>query len=142
VAINRIFTYGTLLSGQRNHDRFCGDALTIEPAVTTGRLYHLPYGFPAMFDAPDGQVFGEVMMFPDIKETLRAIDYLEGYNPGGRSHYLRIKKPVTTLSTGRTEISWCYVYPEDRLEEIERTGEIIPDGCWRAYVKSFRATAV
>jgi len=130
---NRVFTYGTLLSGQRFHERFCGDALSIESAVTTGRLYHLPFGYPAMFDDPDGQVFGEAMTFPDIKETLRALDHLEGYRPGGHSHYLRIKKPVTIISTGRTEIAWCYVYPENCLGEIKQIGEFIPGGCWRAF---------
>jgi len=82
------------------------------------------------------------MTFPDIEETLRALDYLEGYHPSGRSHYLRIKKPVTIISTERTEIAWCYVYPENRLEEIERAGEFVPGGCWKAFMKSLRATPV
>jgi len=123
------------MKGMRLHDRYCGDALTIEATATTGRLYHLPYGFPAMFDAPDGIVHGEVMTFPDINDTLRALDCLEGYNPGGRSHYLRIKKPVTIISTGKTEIAWCYAYPENRLEEIEHIGEFIPGGCWRSFIE-------
>jgi gamma-glutamylcyclotransferase (GGCT)/AIG2-like uncharacterized protein YtfP len=32
----------------RNHDRFCSQAVSIEPATTWGRLYHLPAGFPAL----------------------------------------------------------------------------------------------
>ena len=134
MGISTLFVYGSLMSGFWNHERYCREALTIEPAVTTGRLYHLPQGFPAMFDAPDGQVFGEVMTFPDIEETLEALDRLEGYNADGRGHYLRVKKIVTIISTGRTEIAWRYVYPENRLEEIERTGEFIPGGCWRAFI--------
>jgi gamma-glutamylcyclotransferase (GGCT)/AIG2-like uncharacterized protein YtfP len=99
-----------------NHNRFCGDALTIEPAVTTGQLYHLPYGFPAMFDAPDGQVFGEVMTFPDIAKTIERLDRLEGYRPGDdQSHYVRIKKAVTVLETGERLLAWSYVYPDERL---------------------------
>ncbi|MEW5946564.1 MAG: gamma-glutamylcyclotransferase family protein [bacterium] len=136
----------------RNHGRYCSNALTIEPAVTTGRLYHLPYGFPAMFDlpaapacadrlrrrhgAPDGQVFGEVMTFPDIEETLRALDHLEGYNPDSLSHYLRISKPATILPRMETVVAWCYVYTANRLEEIERAGEFIPGGCWRTFVRN------
>ena len=60
------FVYGTLLRSERNHARFCGDALTIEPASTTGRLYDLHAGFPAMVQAADGTVHGE-------GKTLKAI---------------------------------------------------------------------
>lgn len=140
--IRYVLCYGTLMEGHPHHARFCGDALSIEPAVTTGRLYHLPYGYPAMFDAQNGQVFGEVMAFPDIEETLRALDYLEGYHPGGHSHYLRIKKPVTILSNMRSVTAWVYVYPENRLEEIECAGEFIPGGCWRTFIKSLRTAPV
>jgi gamma-glutamylcyclotransferase (GGCT)/AIG2-like uncharacterized protein YtfP len=111
-----------------NHDRFCGDALTIEHAVTTGRLYHLPYGFPAMFDAPDGQVFGEVITFPDIEKTLKRLDRLEGYSPGGESHYIRIEKTVTLRNSKKIVPAWGYAYPKDRL----RTDMIlIHSGHWR-----------
>jgi len=132
--LGRIFVYGTLLEGMPNHDWFCGDVLTIEPAVTTGRLYHLPYGFPAMFDSPDGQVFGEVMTFPNIDEKLKQLDYLEGYRTQRHSHYIRISKPVLILSKRKTTMAWVYVYPEERLEEIKRVGEIVSGGCWREYI--------
>ena len=129
--ITRIFVYGTLLKGMGNHDRFCGDALTIESAVTTGRLYHLPYGFPAMFDSPDGQVFGEVMTFSDIESKKERLDYLEGYRPDGHSHYLRIQKKVTVLATQRKVPAWAYVYPVEKLDEIMRIGTLIISGDWR-----------
>jgi gamma-glutamylcyclotransferase (GGCT)/AIG2-like uncharacterized protein YtfP len=44
----RLFVYGTLKKGFWNHDRFCTRAISIEPATTWGRLYHLPAGFPAL----------------------------------------------------------------------------------------------
>lgn len=44
----RLFVYGTLKKGFRNHDRFCSNAISIEPATTWGRLYQLPAGFPAL----------------------------------------------------------------------------------------------
>jgi len=113
--IKHVFVYGTLKKGERNHDHFCGDALTIEPAVTTGRLYQTPYGFPAIIDAPDGQVFGEVMTFPDITKTLQRLDRLEGYRPGyGESHYIRIEKTVIILNNGKVVHAWVYVYPKER----------------------------
>jgi gamma-glutamylcyclotransferase (GGCT)/AIG2-like uncharacterized protein YtfP len=44
----RLFVYGTLKRGFWNHDRFCTRAISIKPATTWGRLYHLPAGFPAL----------------------------------------------------------------------------------------------
>lgn len=48
----RLFVYGTLKKGFWNHDRFCTRAISIDPATTWGRLYHLPAGFPAL-EVPD-----------------------------------------------------------------------------------------
>ena len=46
--ILRLFVYGTLKRGYWNHQRFCAQARSIEPAVAWGRLYHLHAGFPAL----------------------------------------------------------------------------------------------
>lgn len=43
-----VFVYGTLKRGERNHGRFCQGVLSVEAAVVQGRLYDLPYGFPAL----------------------------------------------------------------------------------------------
>jgi gamma-glutamylcyclotransferase (GGCT)/AIG2-like uncharacterized protein YtfP len=43
-----IFCYGTLMRGQRNHDRFCRGAVSIEPAAVRGRLYELLSGIPVL----------------------------------------------------------------------------------------------
>ena len=137
--ISALFAYGSLMSGFWNHDRFCGAALTIESAVTTGQLYHLPYGFPAMFDVSDGQVFGEVMTFPDIGKTLERLDRLEGYLPGDcRSHYIRVQKSVTILKSGRKIHAWTYVYPKVRLQP-----DYVPvlSGRWREFIFSHRMPA-
>jgi gamma-glutamylcyclotransferase (GGCT)/AIG2-like uncharacterized protein YtfP len=47
-AILNVFVYGTLKRGQRNHDRFCQGLVSAREATVRGRLYHLPYGFPAL----------------------------------------------------------------------------------------------
>ena len=51
----RLFVYGTLKRGFCNYDRFCTQAISIEPAKTWGRLYHLPAGFPAL-EVPDSSI--------------------------------------------------------------------------------------
>jgi hypothetical protein len=51
--IIRLFVYGTLKRGYWNHQRFCAQASSIEPAVLWGRLYHLHAGFPGL-EVPEG----------------------------------------------------------------------------------------
>ncbi len=43
-----LFVYGTLKRGQPNHGRFCRGVLEIRGATARGRLYDLPFGFPAL----------------------------------------------------------------------------------------------
>ncbi len=42
-----VFVYGTLKRGFANHDRFCRDAIDIQPATVWGRLYDLG-AYPAL----------------------------------------------------------------------------------------------
>ena len=51
----RLFVYGTLKRGYWNHQRFCAQARSIEPAVVWGRLYDLHAGFPAL-EVPEGLI--------------------------------------------------------------------------------------
>ena len=106
-----MFFYGTLKRGQSNHDRFCRDAVRIEPATTLGQLYELPFGFPGLrVDAASVRavgtrdyladsekqsesapplssgpgwdlVHGELFTFEDPEKRLIAFDALEGYTP-------------------------------------------------------------
>lgn len=43
-----LFVYGTLKCGFDNHGRFCEGVLAVEKATVCGRLYDLPFGFPAL----------------------------------------------------------------------------------------------
>ncbi len=125
-----IFCYGTLLKGNCNHSHYCADALTIEPAVTTGKLYHLPMGFPVLIESDEGQVLGELMTFPDLQVALRRIDRLEGYDvrQPASSMYIRKVRSVTLLASGMTVPAYCYVW-----QAPLPTGSVdIPGGYWQA----------
>jgi gamma-glutamylcyclotransferase (GGCT)/AIG2-like uncharacterized protein YtfP len=129
------FVYGTLRRGFANFRRLASDALSIEPAETTGLLYHLPQGYPAMLDAAEGKVLGEVMTFPQPEATLDKFDKLEGYKPGSQhSHYLRIIKQARIIPTGRRVRAWGYIYPPERLAWGKRGGIHIPHGDWARFV--------
>ena len=127
--VKHLFVYGTLMRGQANHGRFCAAALTIEPAVTTGCLYHLPMGFPAMLEADDGKVFGEAMTFPDLDAVLKQTDLLEGYDAlrPDTSMYRRIAVPVLIEPSDRRVTAWTYVW--NRV--LPQGATLLPRGRWR-----------
>ena len=126
--VTHILVYGTLLRGEANHARFCADALTVEPASTRGRLYHLPAGFPAMVEDAEGAVYGEAMTFPEIEAALAKVDLLEGYRPGRPEHslYLRRVQPVTLLRSGEAVAAYCYIW----RGPLPRGAVLIPSGRW------------
>ena len=51
-----MFFYGTLKRGHRNHDHFCRGARFVDEATVRGRLYDLPFGYPALV-VPEEDVF-------------------------------------------------------------------------------------
>lgn len=81
----------------------------------------------------EGRVFGEVMTFPDIEKTLARLDRLEGYRPGGESHYIRVERIVTVLN-GKIAQAWIYVYPKER--PIYTDFIQVHSGCWREHLSS------
>jgi gamma-glutamylcyclotransferase (GGCT)/AIG2-like uncharacterized protein YtfP len=147
-----MFFYGTLKRGHANHNRLCRGYLRAEEATVRGRLYGLPFGYPAllveqedvravgtsdhMSDAERGsprlagtrvldgpRVSGELFAFGDPEERLPALDLLEGFDPGGgSSFYRRVLIPAET-SGGATVLAWAYA--------IEKpSGIYLPDGRW------------
>ena len=147
-----LFFYGTLKRGHANHDRFCRGYLHLEEATVRGRLYDLPFGYPAMVvpeedvqavgtadpvaDAseqrrlghagvrrPDGRrVTGELLTFDDPEERLPALDRLEGFDPARPSPYRRVLIPAET-SGGADVLAWAYVVEES-------SGIYLPGGRW------------
>jgi gamma-glutamylcyclotransferase (GGCT)/AIG2-like uncharacterized protein YtfP len=66
----RLFVYGTLKRGYWNHDRFCSQAVSIEPATTWGRLCHLPAGYPAI-EVPPESILAEGTADPIADTSLQ-----------------------------------------------------------------------
>ncbi len=148
-----LFFYGTLKRGHANHDWFCRGALRVEEATLRGRLYDLPFGFPALVvpdenvravgsadpvhDAseqrrlndtgvhkPDGPcVAGELFTFGDPEERLPAIDRLEGFDPDGGPNLYRRVLVPVETSEGAHVAAWVYA--------IEKpSGTYLPGGRW------------
>lgn len=148
-----VFVYGTLKRGERNHDAFCGGAMTTEETTVRGRLYDLPAGYPALVvpeedvhalgtadpsrDAAEGgrhsavgagpagdlAVFGELLTFDDPEIRLPVLDTLEGFVPGDPSSPYCRVLIPTFTENGATQLAWAYVVNE-------ASGRRLPSGRW------------
>lgn len=116
----RVFVYGTLRSGHRNHQRFMQKAVLVGNAEAAGLMYDLG-GFPGAkfvftdvnraFDA--SIIKGEV--YDVDKETLENLDMLEGYRQGrprGLNMYERVEIPVEV--DGKYQQVLAYEYNGER----------------------------
>jgi gamma-glutamylcyclotransferase (GGCT)/AIG2-like uncharacterized protein YtfP len=148
-----MFFYGTLQRGERNHERFCGGALSIDQGAVRGDVYDLPFGYPALVvpeesilaygtndftrDAeeqrrPGGgpapllegpRVFGEIFTFDDPESRLPALDRLEGFDPADTSSHYRRVLLPVETNGGSVLLAWAYVVEES-------SGTYLPGGRW------------
>lgn len=74
-----IFVYGTLTSDEAHP--LMADARRLGEATTTGTLWAMPQGYPALLASGAGRVYGELVA-PLPAETLAALDAYEGVDEG------------------------------------------------------------
>ena len=128
--VDHLFVYGTLKRGEPNFRRYVAHALTVEPAVIRGRLYHLPQGYPGLRLDGHAVVHGEAMTFPDLQATLAAVDPLEDCDPARPecSLYRREIHTIHLQASGRPVRAWVYV-----LATSPPAGCLpVADGRWRS----------
>lgn len=99
---NYVFVYGTLMKGQRNHERFLRD----EDFVADGRIEgfrNYDLGSYSGIVYGNGQVAGELYFVDD--ETLDSLDVLEGEGD------LYLRKCTEVFTNGRERVeAFVYVY--------------------------------
>ncbi len=121
--MNRLFVYGTLMRGEVRAD-LLADARDVRAASTHGRLYHLPFGYPAIVDAEDGEVHGELVTFDDLEARLPALDDYEGDEYRRVVRSIRVEGAVTT--------AWCYVVdPAFEADLVAQGARRVRSGQWR-----------
>lgn len=132
--MNTIFVYGTLMKGFENHKNYLADYVLEErKGWLHGKLYHLPYGYPAVIEG-DGIVEGEIFSVRDIQEVLFRLDWLEDYNqPEGEDMYIRMKRRVRDEFKNE-RMCYVYLWSPERLDEILTKGVYIKDGSWRRFL--------
>jgi len=129
-----IFVYGTLMSGEINHDALLsGHILRIEEAAVDGRLFFVAEGaYPyALFGC--GRILGELIRLrPESYDPcLRALDCLEDYEAAqeAESLYLRRTTLVRTR-TGEDLEAWIYWW-----NAKEDEGVPIESGSFREFMR-------
>ena len=126
----RTFVYGTLQPGGHYFPTYCqGRSTIVGRAKIRGRLYHLPVGYPALASGREW-VHGWVLNLHS-RETLEAIDQLEGYSPKipqSWCEYRRFRASVFTLDGKRWNSAWAYRMDENRI--LAMRGRYLPSGQW------------
>lgn len=121
----QLITYGTLMSGQRNH-WYCRNAMGIVPVTFTGTLFDTRYGFPAMILEGHTEIKAELIILPPT--SIPDIDRLEGYPT------MYGKKLITAKTFDGFKVHG-FVYHMTR-QQIRKQFILIPDGDWKAYHKT------
>lgn len=102
--MEKVFTYGTLMKGQRAYGIF-GDMKFISDGILNGYGIFEVGSYPAVVPVEGFRVFGEI--YEVNEETLRRLDEYEGEG----FLYLRKRLPIETES-GTVPV-WVYVYNRD-----------------------------
>jgi gamma-glutamylcyclotransferase (GGCT)/AIG2-like uncharacterized protein YtfP len=133
IMIDHVFVYGTLLSGMDNFHLIEPYAAAIRQGETSGELFHLTYGYPALVPGGEKVVQGELVHLADVAKALPVLDHLEGYRGPDQpdNHYERRECRVKTADG---EVVPAYVYIWANPELLARIGTRVAGGCWRQFM--------
>ena len=125
--MNKVFVYGSLLSGMGNHSLLGNSKKLGESKSPAGfKMVDLGY-FPGVVKSEDGigDVVGEVYEVDD--DTMRRLDRLEGYNSinPDNGFYNRIEI--------NTDFGTAFMYTVNH--GFTRGGKFVENGDWKAYFK-------
>ncbi len=136
-----IFTYGTLMEGGRNYEKYLrGIVFSTKKAYVLGELYHLVNkGYPGFIQKNNKKVYGEIHEILDNKKLLAVLAELESCNNEDDSfnEYIRRKLEVFTLDDKFFGKLPVYVYnPSSILSKNDIRIEI-PSGDWKKYITKY-----
>ncbi|MDJ0554600.1 MAG: gamma-glutamylcyclotransferase [Microcoleaceae cyanobacterium MO_207.B10] len=126
----KVFVYGTLKPGEANYQRYCAERVVdTYPAVTSGRLFELPIGYPAMTEGEES-IQGFVLSFLD-SQVLLELDELEDYHPERlpeTNEYQRQKIKTFNFEGQYLGMAWGYLMLPEKVKLLG--GVFLPSGCW------------
>jgi gamma-glutamylcyclotransferase (GGCT)/AIG2-like uncharacterized protein YtfP len=130
------FVYGTLRTGEVNHDLFLrGRTQAEEPARLTDAVLYDGPGYPYAVEERGGVVRGEVVTaLPDAYEDLlTGLDRLEEYALNDpRNLYERVEREVIRDADGTPVRAWVYVAAPSVAARLRERGKLIESGDWVA----------
>jgi gamma-glutamylcyclotransferase (GGCT)/AIG2-like uncharacterized protein YtfP len=126
----QIFVYGTLKPGEAYYETYCQPhVVATVPALTQGRLFHLPQGYPAL-TVGTGWVTGALLQFPDAS-AIAQMDAFEDYHPhlpDDENQYVRQLHPIFSLHHEPLGTAWMYIMSPQRVQQYH--GILLPEGVW------------
>lgn len=134
--MEKVFVYGSLMRGFKNHDKVLKNRVrhTIK-GRTTGELYHLPAGYPAIIEGKN-DIHGEVFTLTQAK-TMKSLDLLEGYLGEGKENLYERQKKKVICEDGTVQECWVYVYADSSY--VTRKGKKVEAGCWAHFMNHGKA---
>lgn len=117
----KVFVYGSLKKGFHNHYFLENSKLLGKGILKGATLYDMGISYPCMkIDKSDNVIYGEV--YEVDFETLCAIDYLEGYNPGSSNNLYNRQTVVVNMENGDSNVCYSYEWAHEKRnhwKEIE-----------------------
>jgi len=124
----KLFVYGTLLRGERNHHVMAGATLLFERCTLQAKMYDTGAGYPAIDLDKDFTVLGEVYEIQD--HMWPGLDELEGHS-GNLETDLYSKEIVNVQTDEGLVEAVVYTLCDATMRSIS-----IPHGDWVTYRKS------
>ncbi|AFY48258.1 hypothetical protein Nos7524_2416 [Nostoc sp. PCC 7524] len=126
----RVFVYGTLKPGEANYQKYCaGKVIAAQRAMTLGKLFALPMGYPAMTIGEE-VVQGYLLSFAS-SGILAVLDELEDYHPTrpmSANLYNRQHMEIYNLLGSSLDWAWVYLMNPELVHKLG--GIFLPDGWW------------
>ena len=128
-AVDRLFVYSTLRSGQTARSLIANHIARCAAASTVGAIYAFPMGYAGFVEADEPcRVIGEVIWLTDLPATFGLLDAYEG------EEFARVLKQAV-LETGEAVWTWIYVLAEP---DTARHGTRIEHGDWQRFAREQR----
>jgi gamma-glutamylcyclotransferase (GGCT)/AIG2-like uncharacterized protein YtfP len=135
---DRVFTYGTLMTGFSRRP-LLGGAVLEGPGRIRGSLYHFG-DYPGVVLDDRGWVSGELYRVPDLTERLPALDEAEWCDPRDETRSLYVRRTVPVHAAGgEVRQAWVYAYNE-RFGAAAGRGSRVESGDWRAHLVGAHGT--
>jgi gamma-glutamylcyclotransferase (GGCT)/AIG2-like uncharacterized protein YtfP len=121
-----IFTYGTLMAGERNHDLLAPKVRRAHGSarVTGASLIHIDW-YPGLVLGDGGSVHGKLYEVDDVPATLEELDAYEDFMGYGSEGSLYRRSLIKAVTPNGSALAWTYVFLGDA-----NTFPLIPSGRW------------